>query len=87
MDKPTVVLEGEGMSDWMMVGEEYALAAEISETEALEPRNLAEAKSSPDWALWDKAIQEELSVLKAAGTWEVVDAPKGANIVGSKWVF
>ena len=82
MDKPTVVLEGEEMSGWMMVGEEYALATKISKTEALGPWNLVKAKSSPDWALWDKAIQEELSVLKATGTWELVDTPKGANSVG-----
>ena len=25
--------------------------------------------------------------MKAAGTWELVDVPAGANIVGSKWVF
>ena len=84
------VLEGEGTSEWMMAADfadEYALAAEISEIEALEPRSLAEAKSRPDWPLWEKAIEEELKVLKEAGTWEIVDAPSGANIVGSKWVF
>lgn len=69
-----------------MVADEYALAAEISEAEALEPHNLAEAKSRPG-PLGEKGIQEELSVLKAAGTWERVDAPDGANIVGSNWVF
>ena len=53
-------LEGEGLSDWMMFEDEYALAAEMSETEALEPRNLAEAKSRPDWSLWEKSIHEEL---------------------------
>ena len=37
--------------------------------------------------MWEKAIHEELAVLKAAGTWELVDAPAGANIVGLKWVF
>ena len=46
-----------------------------------------EAKKRPDWPLWEKAIQEELGALKAAGTWEVVDEPEGVNIVGSKWVF
>ena len=30
---------------------------------------------------------EELDLLRKAGTWEVVDAPLDANIVGSKWVF
>ncbi|KAF8799487.1 hypothetical protein BYT27DRAFT_7075854, partial [Phlegmacium glaucopus] len=52
VEEPSTVLEGEGLSDWMMVADftdEYALAAETSATEALEPRNLAEAKSRPDW--------------------------------------
>ena len=35
--------------------EEYAMGAEISEVEALEPHTLAEAKSRPDWPLWEKA--------------------------------
>jgi len=67
--------------------DEYAMAAEISEAEALEPRTLAEAKSRPDWPLWQKAIAEELEVLRNAGTWEVVNPPPDANIIGSKWVF
>jgi len=84
------VFKGVGQSDWMMLAEseeEYALVAEISEMEALEPRSLAEAKSRPDWPLWEKAIEEELALLKAAGTWKLVNALEGANIVGSKWVF
>ena len=31
--------------------DEYALVAEISETEALEPHTLTEAKHCPDWPL------------------------------------
>jgi len=84
------VLEGEGTADWMMMVdfvEEYALVAVISESEVLEHRSIEEAKHRPDWPLWEKAIEEELGVLKAAGTWELADAPEGANIVGSKWVF
>lgn len=86
----THVFEGEGTTEWIMVAdffEEYALTAEISEVEALEPRNLTEVKHHPDWPLWERAIQEELGVLDAAGTWELVNTPEGANIVGSKWVF
>jgi hypothetical protein len=67
--------------------EEYAFAAETSDAEALEPRNLAEARKRPDWPLWEKAIEEELATLEAAGTCEVVDAPVGVNVVGLKWVF
>ena len=34
-----------------------------------------------------RGIWEELNTLKCAGTWELVDPPPSANIVGSKWVF
>jgi len=67
--------------------EGYVFAAVIASSEALEPRSLAEAKRQPEWSLWEAAINEELATLKAAGTWELVDAPGGANVVGSKWVF
>jgi len=26
-------------------------------------------------------------MLKRTGTWELIDAPAGANVMGSKWVF
>ena len=82
--------EGQGTSDQLMsvnCAEEYALASEISDAEALEPRSLTEEKFRADWPLWKSAIEEELASLKAAGTWELVFPPEGANIVGSKWVF
>jgi Reverse transcriptase (RNA-dependent DNA polymerase) len=85
-----VVLEGEGSADWMMIAEatdEYALVAETSEVEAIEPRSLAEARCCPDWELWEKGILEELVLLKEAGTWELTIPLENANIVGSKWVF
>ena len=67
--------------------EECIFTAEVVGSKALEPQSLKEAKAQPDWPLWEKAIEEELEVLWAAGTWELVNAPEGANIVGSKWVF
>jgi len=68
-------------------GMEYAFAAVTADAEALEPRSLVEAKRRPDWPLWEKAIHEELSTLKMTGTWCLEEAPAGANIIGSKWVF
>ena len=32
-------------------------------------------------------IDEELETLCKAETWELTEAPDGANIIGSKWVF
>ena len=66
---------------------EYALATEISNAEALEPRTLTEACARVDWPLWNEAIHEELEMLCSAGTWVFEAAPLHANIVGSKWVF
>ncbi len=84
-------LEAEGEGDWVMMAadfaDEYAMATEISEVEALEPQNLREAKSRPDWPLWEKAIEEELRMLQETETWTLVEPPEGANVVGSKWVF
>jgi hypothetical protein len=53
--------------------EEYALALETADAEVIEPRTLTEAKSRPDWLLWEKGIYEELDTLQAAGTWELVE--------------
>ena len=74
----------------MMIAEaidEYALVAEMSEGEAIEPRSLAEARCRPDWELWEKGIHQELALLREARTWELTIPPENANIVGSKWVF
>ena len=87
---PNKVFEGEGQAEWIMAAdfaEEYSMLAEISKTEAFEPRTLTKAKSRPDWPLWERAIEEELETLRKAGTWELTEPPPEANIVGSKWVF
>src|ERR1700678_874687 len=76
------------VADWATNAiDEYALAAETADSEALEPQSLSEAKSRPDWKLWEKAIEEELETLRAAGTWKLENAPEGVNVVGSTWVF
>ena len=74
--------------DWATnAADEYAFAAETSNSEALEPQSLSEAKSWPDWKLWEEGIEEELVTLKEAGTWRLVDALEGVNVVWSRWVF
>ena len=77
------------LTDWLIVPnhvEGYAFAVITGDSEALEPRSLAEAKRG-NWPLWEKAIREELATLKAAGTWELTEKLEGANVVGSKRVF
>ena len=51
------------------------------------PRTLAEAKASPEWPEWEKAIKAEMDILGEMGTWKLGDLPKGREAVGCKWVF
>ena len=76
-------------SDDVLCAINLAMAMEgaTAESEALEPRSLAEAHRCPDWLQWEASIREELTTLQAVGTWELVDIPRGTNVVGSKWVF
>ena len=52
-----------------------------------EPQSLEAAMRSPDWPLWEAAIQKELGSIRSFETWELVDPPPNTNIVGSKFVF
>ena len=89
------VFEGEGTANQMLATAAYdediklilKLNETIAEAEALEPTSLAEAKRCPDWLQWEHGIREELAILEKASTWDLVEPPAGANIVGSKWVF
>ena len=51
------------------------------------PKTLTEARRSPEWPQWEKAIQAELDQLHKMGTWELVDPPHGRIPVGNKWVL
>ena len=52
-----------------------------------EPESLEEAKRSPEWSEWEKAIKSELDQLQNMGTWILVDKPKDAIPISNKWVF
>ena len=65
----------------------YAMVTRVSKAEGLDPLTIDEACARPDWPKWDEAILKELASLEAARTWDVVECPKGVNIVRCKWVF
>ena len=62
---PTKIPENDAdVADWATNAiDELALAAETTNSEVLEPQSLSEAKSRPDWKMWEKAIEEELETL------------------------
>ena len=62
--------------------------AATCDSEALEPRTIAEAQKQADWPQWEEAINAELKSLADAHTWDVVPRPpKGTNVINGKWVF
>jgi len=52
-----------------------------------DPKTLQEAKESPDWLEWEKAIKVELEQLDHMGTWQLVNCPVDAVPLANKWVF
>ncbi|GMF31261.1 unnamed protein product [Phytophthora fragariaefolia] len=63
-------------------------AAHVALREVInEPVNLREARASKQWLLWEKAIREEIAALRANDTFELVDPPPGAHVIGSTFVF
>jgi Reverse transcriptase (RNA-dependent DNA polymerase)/gag-polypeptide of LTR copia-type/Integrase core domain/GAG-pre-integrase domain len=49
--------------------------------------SLKEARNSPDWPEWEKAIQSELAQLNQMGTWRLVEKPPNAIPIANKWTF
>jgi len=53
----------------------------------VEPKNEAEACTSPNRPHWEEAMCCEITKLQEKGTWQVVSPPQGANIIGSQWTY
>src|SRR6266567_5206947 len=49
--------------------------------------SLKDAKKSPDWLEWEKAIQIELTQLQQMGTWRLVKKLPDAIPIANKWTF
>ena len=42
---------------------------------------------SPDKESWMQGMMEEMESLRRNQTWQLVDLPRDAHAIGSKWVF
>ncbi|SOV08313.1 uncharacterized protein UDID_17347 [Ustilago sp. UG-2017a] len=62
------------------------MATNDNERKNLDP-TVSEALSGEDKKHWEEAMCKELDGLKAMGTWEVADLPKGMNTVNTRWVL
>ncbi|CAI7888308.1 unnamed protein product [Closterium sp. NIES-54] len=52
-----------------------------------DPRTHTKALASLDAPLWKQAMEKELASIKENDVFELVDPPKGAYLVGCKWVL
>ena len=59
---------------------EHAMAAAVSEIEAMDPQSLEEVMRRPDWLKWKAAIQEELGAVTKAGTWGIIEGLKKGTL-------
>jgi hypothetical protein len=55
--------------------------------EPVTPNSFDEAVQGKESRRWKLAIEDQLRSLEANHTWEVVDKPKDANLISTKWVF
>lgn len=53
----------------------------------VEPNHYQDALSSPDAAMWKKAIEDEYQSLIENETWELAQLPKGRSIINTRWTF
>jgi len=61
--------------------------ADIAPSSAVCPKTYSEAKASPECAQWEAGMASEHASLVENQTWNLVDKPPGANVVGCRWVF
>ena len=52
-----------------------------------DPRSYKELITSPDAPFWKETINSEIESIMYNHTWELVDLPPGAKIIGCKWIF
>lgn len=56
----------------------------LAVTPPLQPATVTEAKRYKEWR---EALANEINSLIQLGTWELVEKPPNANVIGCKWVF
>lgn len=66
---------------------EATLASAHSEAIGVDPQTYQQAMLNPHATEWTAAIQDEIQRLESRDSWDFVNLPAGANVVGSRWVF
>jgi len=61
--------------------------ANLSVLTVEEPKSFRQAKVSPQWSDWRKAMNEELKSVTDDDVWDVIPKPTGIKIVATRWVY
>ena len=70
----------------MRMGTLYALNV-IDDLEVQEPKSYAEAMRSREKKLWKHAAEEEMESHRKNRTWDLIDRPEKAKLIGCRWLF
>jgi hypothetical protein len=62
----------------------YCLMADTEDERASTYDQIMKSKDSDKWF---KAMKEEMNSIKAQGTWDLTELPKGMKAIGSRWIF
>lgn len=65
----------------------YGQEEEYNGDISVEPKTRKEALERPDAEMWIKAMDEEISSMKANGTWTLHELPPTKSTIATKWVF
>ena len=71
----------------MRVAPDYYVCEKANVAAAGDPGTFKQALRSGSAQHWKTAMEKEYSSLTKHETWELVDLPEDANLVGSKWVY
>jgi high-affinity K+ transport system ATPase subunit B len=52
-----------------------------------DPTSYEEATRSPHSSKWVEAMEDEMKSMSSTNVWDLEEIPKGAKIVGCKWVY
>ena len=65
----------------------YGEWAAVADAVSSDPKTYKQAMKSAQAESWKEAMKAEHKSLRDHHTWDLVDLPAGANLVGCKWVF
>lgn len=63
------------------------ILSQVTSAVGKDPKTAKEALVAADWIDWQRAMEEELKVIKDKDVWEETNLPKGKKAIGVKWVF